>query len=332
MTVSVIIPTFNYGQFIARAIASVQAQTLTDWECLVVDDGSTDGTHDIVAAIAETDPRVSYMSQLSRGVSAARNAGLHATSGALIQFLDADDWIGRLKLEQQVAILASHPEVDMVYGDARYFRDATSDSPRREWQRPLSTVSGSGEPLLAALLNENIMVVQAPLVRRQLIEAIGGFDPDLCKLEDWDCWIRCALSGATFMHDSGTGSDSRSYVCAHSNSTSTDQIAMHSTVVQVREGLNARLPTPELRQLNRRRIHEHWAIIGMLQGLGNHLLSGMRYLIKAGLAERNLKWLAWGVVMPFVRRRPGSWVMNKLRAARARRRGEEVRDWLTDWP
>jgi glycosyltransferase involved in cell wall biosynthesis len=332
VTVSVIIPTFNYGQYIERTIASVQAQTLTDWECLVVDDGSADDTRDIVAAIAAADHRVSFLSQPSSGVSAARNAGLRATTGALIQFLDADDLIGPLKLELQTALLASHPEVGLVYGDARYFRDAMAGSPKREWERPLSTVSDSGEPLLTALVNENIMVVQAPLVRRQLMEAIGGFDSDLRKLEDWDCWVRCALTGATFLYDSGAGADCFSYVRVHNDSTSTDQIAMHSTVVQVREGLDARLPTPELRELNRRRIHDHWAIIGMLQGLGDHLVLGMKYLIRAGLAERKVKWLAWGVLMPLVRRPPGSWAMSRLRTARARRRDEEVRDWLTYWP
>jgi hypothetical protein len=70
----------------------------------------------------------------------------------------------------------------------------------------------------------------------------------------------------------------------------------------------------------------------MLQGLGDHLVLGMKYLIRAGLAERKVKWLAWGVLMPLVRRPPGSWAMSRLRTARARRQGEEVRDWLTYWP
>ena len=331
MTVSVIIPAFNYGRFIARTIASVQAQTLTNWECVVVDK-STDDTAEIVAAISADDARVRYLRQEDRGLSAARNAGLRATTGEFVQFLDADDLIGPRKLERQAEILASHPEVDLVYGQARYFRDATAESPRVEWERELSTVSGAGEPLLAALLRQNIMVVQAPLIRRPLLERIGGFDPNLPTIEDWDCWIRCALAGAVFQYDAGSGADCWSYVRVHGASMSSDQIAMHETAVRIREKVESKLPGPELRRLNRRRIHEQWAVIGMLQGLGDHPGSGMRHLLKAGLAERRFNWLAWGVLMPLVRRPPGSWAMRRLRAFRARRRGEEVRDWQTHWP
>jgi hypothetical protein len=107
---------------------------------------------------------------------------------------------------------------------------------------------------------------------------------------------------------------------------------MHEAAVRVREGIEDKLEDPQLRRLNRKRIHEHWAVIGMLEGLGDHLGSGVRYLLKAGLAERRIKWLAWGVLMPVVRRPPGSWAMRRLRAFLARRRGEEVRDWQTHWP
>jgi glycosyltransferase involved in cell wall biosynthesis len=330
-TVSIIVPAFNYGRFIAGTIESVQAQTLTDWECLVVDK-STDDTADIVAAIAADDARVRYVRQADSGLSAARNAGLRATSGRFVQFLDADDLIGPGKLERQAEILESRPEVDLVYGEARYFRDATAESPRVEWERKLSTFSGAGEPLLAALLRENIMVVQAPLIRRPLLERVGGFDPNLPTIEDWDCWIRCALAGAVFQYDAGSGADCRSYVRVHGASMSSDQIAMHETAVRIREDVESKLPSPELRRLNRRRIHEQWAVIGMLEGLGDHLGSGMRHLLKAGLAERRITWLAWGVLMPLVRRPPGSWAMHRLRAFRARRRGEEVRDWQAHRP
>ena len=332
MMISVIIPAYNYGRFIARTIASVQAQTLSDWECLVVDDDSTDDTYEVVTAIAAQDARVRYMRRPNGTLSAARNAGLHATNGEFVQFLDADDLIGALKFEQQVAILAAHPEADLVYGDARYFVDATADAPRLEWERPLSAVSGSGEPLLAALLSDNIMVVQAPLIRRPLLERVGGFDAGLRKVEDWDCWIRCALVGATFLHHAGSGRDSRSYVRVHGASMSTDQIAMHRTVVEIRERVDTQLPSPALRRLNHKRIHDHWAILGRLEGLGDHPRLGMRYMLKAGLAERRIKWLAWGVLMPLVRVPPGGWAVSRLRAFLAHRRGEEAREWKARRP
>jgi hypothetical protein len=107
---------------------------------------------------------------------------------------------------------------------------------------------------------------------------------------------------------------------------------MHQAAVQVRTSIDSRLPNQELRRLNHRRIHEQQAIIGMLQGLGTQLRSGMRHLIGAGLAERNVRWLAWGILMPVVRRPPGSWAMRRMRTFLAHRRGEEVRDWQTHQP
>jgi hypothetical protein len=186
--------------------------------------------------------------------------------------------------------------------------------------------------VLATLVDDNFMVVEAPLIRRSLLERIGGFDPRIRRMEDWECWLRCALAGAYFLHDGSGDADTLPCVRVHRVSSSQDQIAMHEAAVQVREGIDSKLEDPRLRRLNRRRIHEQWAVIGMLEGLGDHLRSGMRHLLKAGLAERRITWLAWGVLMPLVRRPPGSWAMHKLRAFRARRRGEDVRDWQTHWP
>ena len=319
MAVSVIVPAFNYGQFIARTIESVQAQTLADWECLVVDDGSSDDTGEVVAAIAANDSRVTYLRQPNAGLSAARNAGLRATTGEFVQFLDADDLIGPRKLERQAEILASRPEVDLVYGEARFFRDATPESPRVEWKRRLSTVSGAGEPLLAALVSANITVVQAPLIRRPLLELVRGFDPDLRALEDWDCWIRCALGGGEFLHDAGTGPDYWSYVRVHGASMSNDIDGMQRTAIEVRLRIHDRL-SPRLQRLNTRRIHETEASLGLREALGSSPRAGARKLFNAGASERDLRWLILGCAVPILRQRPGRWAVQSLRKARARRR------------
>ncbi len=331
MTVSVIVPTHNYGRYLGEAIESLRRQGDVDWECVVVDDGSTDDTAEIVAALAAGDGRISYLAQAAAGPSAARNAGLAATSGEFVQFLDADDFLGPGKLRHQLGVFARRPEADIVYGGARYFVD---ESAGRRWiegpkPRAVRGVEGSA---LATLVDDNILVTEAPLIRRALLEKIGGFDARIRRMEDWECWLRCALAGAYFLHDGSDDPDTLPCVRVHRTSSSQDQIAMHEAAAQVRKGIEGKLEDPRLRRLNRRRIHEHWAVIGMLEGLGDHPAAGMRHLLNAGLAERRLTWLAWGVLMPLVRRPPGSWAMNRLRSFRARRRGEEVREWQTHWP
>jgi glycosyltransferase involved in cell wall biosynthesis len=337
MTVTVIVPTRDYGRFLGQAIGSLQLQSYSDWECVVVDDGSSDGTAGIVAALAASDHRISYLSQSAAGPAAARNAGLAATSGDFVQFLDADDFLGSRKLLHQLELFASHPEADIVYGGVRYFieGDGGDEEPGgRRWTeaptRPV--VSGSGEPVVAALVNDNIMVTEAPLVRRSLLERTGGFDPLLRRMEDWDLWLRCAMAGAYFLHDGATEDDELTHVRIHRSSSSQNLIAMHEAAVQVRKQIHADLPTGDLRWVNRRRMYEQLAIAGRLEGLYGHVLLGVRYLFRAGIAERNMKWLAWAVLLPLVRWPPGSWALRRVRSMLARRRGEEVRDWQTHWP
>jgi glycosyltransferase involved in cell wall biosynthesis len=337
MTVSVVIPTRNYGRYIGEAIDSLRRQTYTDWECVVVDDGSTDGTAEIVATLAAADRRIAYVGQAAAGTSAARNAGIAAATGEFVQFLDADDLLGPGKLRHQIETFGLHPEADIVYGGVRYFiegsagdgNEAQDDRPGGPPQRALY---GSGNSVLAALVDDNLMVVEAPLIRRSLIEKVGGFDPGIRRMEDWEYWLRCGLAGASFLYDGTTDDDDRAHVRLHRASASRDPIAMHEAAVQVRTSIDSRLPTAEMRRLNRKRIHEQQAVIGMLQGLGDQLRSGMRHLIGAGLAERNARWLAWGVLMPVARRPPGSWAMRRVRTFLAHRRGEEVRDWQTPQP
>lgn len=106
--VSVIIPTFNYARFLPHAIDSVLAQTYQRKECIVVDDGSTDSTPEV---LWHYETRIKVVTQPNRGLSAARNAGMAAARGDYLSFLDADDWSEPDKLAVQVAYLDEHPEV-----------------------------------------------------------------------------------------------------------------------------------------------------------------------------------------------------------------------------
>src|SRR3989304_775382 len=112
--VSVIIPTFNCARFLGRAIDSALFQTYTDYEIIVVDDGSTDATGDVVERYAS---KIRYTYQSNKGVSSARNTALSNASGELIAYLDADDMWYPHKLESQVAFLDFHKDCGLVHSD-----------------------------------------------------------------------------------------------------------------------------------------------------------------------------------------------------------------------
>ena len=122
MQVSIIIPTYNYGRFLRDSIGSVQNQSIEDLEILVVDDGSTDDTREILASIAAEDPRVRAFHIPRTGVSDARNYGLDRAKGDFIAYLDADDRWRPNKLELQLAMMRSEPEVGLIFTNALRFK------------------------------------------------------------------------------------------------------------------------------------------------------------------------------------------------------------------
>ncbi len=113
--ISIIIPLYNAARFIAETLQSVQAQTYTDWECIVVDDGSTDNGAEIVLRMAQADTRICYVYQSNAGPSAARNHGLRLAKGDYIQFLDADDWFPPQRFEKMLAAYTRTEENVILY-------------------------------------------------------------------------------------------------------------------------------------------------------------------------------------------------------------------------
>jgi glycosyltransferase involved in cell wall biosynthesis len=106
--VSIIVPCYNYGYFLPETLDSILAQSYTKWECIIVDDGSTDNTKDVATTYLITDQRFRYIYQNNRGLSAARNTGIKLSKGSYIQFLDADDLLQEKKLESQICFLEQH--------------------------------------------------------------------------------------------------------------------------------------------------------------------------------------------------------------------------------
>ncbi len=185
--VTAVIPCFNYGRFLARAIQSVLDQTYSPIECIVVNDGSTDETADVLRQFAG---RVRVVEQPHRGVSAARNAALAVATGSLIAFLDGDDAWHPDKISEQVALLDARRSVgcvgcglEHVYPDGRRERipGRPNHATRRRTHRNLAVRAywpgGSGSGVM---------------VRRDVLERVGFFDEQLIAAEDWDMWLRIA--------------------------------------------------------------------------------------------------------------------------------------------
>lgn len=188
--VAAIIATYNYGRFLGEAIESVLGQTRRPDEIVVVDDGSTDDTAEVVARYAHEGVR--YIYKDNSGVSSARNRGIRETTSELIAFLDADDkWLPE-KIELQVRHLKQHSEVGLVTGSEW----ETDEGGRRVWRL-------DRKPLASAYLYPRILVENAigspslVMVRRSCLERVGLFDEAIGLAQDWDLWIRitkdCAI-------------------------------------------------------------------------------------------------------------------------------------------
>jgi len=306
--VSVVVPTYNYEQFIGQTLDSVRAQTYGNWECVVVDDGSTDDTAGVVARCAGRDPRIKYVWQKNQRQGAAKNNGLRNSRGDYFQFLDADDLIEPRKLELQVGFLERHADVDIVYGGVRFF--LTEDPGARlhsMWgeDRPwMPGISGAGREVLLALVRANIMAINSPLVRRSVVEAVGDFDEGLPPAEDWDYWIRCAAAGARFRHEEAEGT--LALVRSHPRSSSKQKMSWLTASLLLRKKLARSLCDPEARRLNAALLAENEGLLGVEEVLHGSRARGVGRLLKAGVTDRKLnqraKWLVSALSAPFVSR------------------------------
>jgi GT2 family glycosyltransferase len=203
--VSVIVPAYNYAAYLPDALDSVIEQSFDDWECIVVDDGSTDDTAAVAQSYASRDRRIRLIRQDNRGVSAARNMGLRHATGAFIQFLDADDCLRPTKLERHVRFLTDYPQTDIVYGEVTYFTTAVPQREMRSRGGRLSRslmahVHGAGEAL-KKLEYYNFLAIHCALVRRTVFDRAGVFEETSRGCEDWDLWLRAAALGCRFDFD-----------------------------------------------------------------------------------------------------------------------------------
>jgi len=182
--VTVVIPAYNHAAFLRDAVLSVLNQTYTTTEIIVVDDGSTDDTLQVVMGLS---PKVRYVSQPHQGIASARNRGLEMSSGSLIAFLDADDMFLPHKLEIQVDCLVRHAEAGMVYGSY-----VLIDREGRQIGAVTAKLSGNVYLGFLDRAMVGILATATVMVRKTVLAKVGLFDEAMTLAEDTDMWCRVA--------------------------------------------------------------------------------------------------------------------------------------------
>lgn len=180
-----IVPAYNAHETLAETIDSVLNQSIDELECIIVNDGSTDGTDEV--ALSYTDHRIVYYEQNNLERSVARNIGAALSSGFYLAFLDADDIWLPTKLEKQVQLLQSQGNLGLVYCDVIYFDGETKEDIGAFSQM---TKLERGSVFERLLWKGNFIQSPTPVIRREVFDRVGGYDPSLVPLEDWDLWLR----------------------------------------------------------------------------------------------------------------------------------------------
>lgn len=190
--VSVIIPSFNRGPFLKKAIESVLAQSYQEFELIVIDDGSEDNTAQIVSSFKRPGNNIVYVRQENKGPAAARNAGITVSRGAFLAFLDSDDWWDNEKLAIQVNRMQKNPSYLISHTEEIWYRNGTLLNQKKRHEKFHGDLFDKCLSLCAVSLS-------TVMVRRELFERIGLFDEDLPCCEDYDFWLRTSLHFSFFL-------------------------------------------------------------------------------------------------------------------------------------
>ena len=188
--ISVIIPAYNSAKTILETIDSVLRQSFTDFELIVINDGSSDRTLELLATV--DDPRLRVLSFANGGLPVARNRGIANSQGEFVTFIDADDLWTEDKLELQLAALSQNSAAGVVYSWTTVMDEAGKSF------YPGKSVSHAGDVRRQLLANNFIASGSNVMIRRTAIESVGEFEPTLTSAEDWDYWLRLALAGWEF--------------------------------------------------------------------------------------------------------------------------------------
>lgn len=192
--VSVIVPTYNRGSLIGRAIRCIQHQSITDLEILIVDDGSTDDTKEVVARLEEQDHRIKYLYQAHSGcIASPMNRGIKASAGKYITFHASDDESAPEWLEKQLTLLNNpRKRIDVASCNITVFDEESGE--RKEVVKPAIK---DNEYLIRSSILNNYLFGNI-VVRRDIFDKVGLFDENLVIREDFDMWVRLLQAGCVF--------------------------------------------------------------------------------------------------------------------------------------
>lgn len=185
--VSIIMPCYNGADHLLQSVGSIRSQTHSDWELVLIDDGSTDGSPDLIRRLTQEERRIVALRQPNAGLVAARNRGLSAARGEFIAFLDADDSWHPEFLSEMTAALDANPKAAVAYCG---WQNVGARPPR---DRPYVPPDYEADRKLELLLKDCPWPVHAALVRAPFFEAHGAFDDSFSACEDYDLWLRLAM-------------------------------------------------------------------------------------------------------------------------------------------
>jgi GT2 family glycosyltransferase len=228
-TVSILTPAYNAEAFLTDSIESVRQQTFTDFELLVVDDGSTDGTAALAARYAACDPRVRLSRQRNLGLAAARNAALARARGRYVALLDSDDIWMPTYLAAQIGILERRPDLAILSANAFNLGG--------QWDgQPLLPAGHLREIALLDLVRAEDSVSILTVFRREVADRLGGWDTAFTRSEDYDFWLRALASGFRL----AVNPQPLAFYRRHVNSLSSNELAMLRSVQAVLKKLRER--------------------------------------------------------------------------------------------
>ena len=181
--ISIIIPTFNRAKFLRKAIESVLSQTYQEFELIVVDDGSTDNTYEIVS---EFKNNITYIKQKNRGAAAARNAGIKRAGNKFLAFLDSDDWWDREKLAIQIDEMRKNPLYLVSHTQEIWYKNGILFKQKRKHKKYHGYIFDKCLPLCAVSMS-------TVMIKKELFERVGEFDENFPCCEDYDFWLRVSV-------------------------------------------------------------------------------------------------------------------------------------------
>jgi len=218
MIFSVIIPCYNHAQYLDEALLSVIHQTYTDWEAIILNDGSTDNTAEIADKWCKKDTRIKLISTANNGLSSARNIGVEFSRGEYISLLDADDKFAPNHLQSFFDVLSN--DFDIVFSGYTYFNSLNPSC---------HTVYLNKQVSFEQILKGNIVPPVSVAFRKYFLNLTGGFDTTLKSAEDWDLWIRFYKVGGRL----GISETPTSFYRITNNSMSRQYAVMYQSLKQV---------------------------------------------------------------------------------------------------